>query len=210
MYTLAGPIVCRSQWNNNSSMVDTCLNTQVTESIETIDDFLQSVEKRAYKMAVVSLRDHHEALDVIQDCMIKLVTNYGERSVSELKPLFYRILQNKITDWHRHQKLKNLIFFWQTDNDGSDSDGWLDSASAEINSMTTPEDELRHEQTKQLVAKALACLSLQQQQCYLLRSWEGFSVADTAEILGCSQGSVKTHYFRAMAKIKEVLENNHD
>jgi len=191
-------------------MVDTCLSAQAINNIESIDEFLQSVEKRAYKMAIISLRDHHDALDVIQDSMIKLVTHYSERSIDELKPLFYRILQNRITDWHRHQKLKNFIFFWQTDNDNLESDTFLDSASADVNSVAAPEDDLRYTQAKQQVTKALECLSLQQQQCYLLRSWEGFSVADTAKILGCSQGSVKTHYFRAMAKMKEVLEVDND
>lgn len=181
-----------------------------TESLtQTLDQFLQLVEKKAYKMAVISVRDHHEALDLVQEAMFKLATSYGDKSSNELKPLFYRILQNKITDWHRHQKLKNMLFFWQSNSAQEDDDSVLETASTAINSEFEASEQIQQQQLQQALNNAIATLSVQQQQCFLLRSWEGFSVAETAEILGCSQGSVKTHYSRATAKVKEVLETDY-
>jgi RNA polymerase sigma-70 factor (ECF subfamily) len=40
----------------------------------------------------------------------------------------------------------------------------------------------------------------------MLRSWEGLSVKETALSMGCSEGSVKTHYSRARAALKKALE----
>jgi RNA polymerase sigma-70 factor (ECF subfamily) len=82
---------------------------------------------------------------------------------------------------------------------------------AEIADQYSLQHEFSPEQylhTEQLGAKALAAieeLPPKQQQCFLLRSWEGFSVKETAEMMKITQGSVKTHHFRALHKLQQVL-----
>ncbi|REL25741.1 RNA polymerase sigma factor [Thalassotalea euphylliae] len=178
---------------------------RLAEQLNDVDQFFIAIEKRAYQMAMFAVRNHHDALDIVQESMIKLVERYLDKPSYEYKPLFYRIMQNKITDWHRHQKLRNLVFFWQSQNDMDEQENWLASASAVMNSQASPVDELQAKQLQVRLTKALASLSWQQQQCYLLRNWEGFSVADTAQIMGCSEGSIKTHFSRATAKLAELL-----
>ena len=177
-------------------------------STNELEQFFMTIEKRAYQMALFAVRNHHDALDIVQESMIKLVERYFDKPAHEYKPLFYRILQNKINDWHRHQKLRNLLFFWQNQNDINDTDeqdDWLESVSAVNNQQTSPVNELQAKQLQAKFTKALNSLSKQQQQCYLLRHWEGFSVAETATIMDCSEGSIKTHYSRAAAKLHELL-----
>jgi len=62
-----------------------------------LGQFLAGIEKRAYRIARMSLRDHDEALDVVQDAMISLAQNYGGHPEAQWRPLFYRILRNRIT-----------------------------------------------------------------------------------------------------------------
>lgn len=159
-------------------------------------------------MALLAVREHADAIDILQDAMFKLVEKYSAKPAEQWKPLFYRILHNRIHDWQRQQKMKRLLFFWkQEDSEGeSPEQNW--AAEPELQSM--PARELEKQQQKESVLQLLSHLPEKQRQCFLLRSWEGLSVAETAEIMGCSQGSVKTHYFRAVSKLREELGEKHD
>jgi len=175
----------------------------------TMEAFLMDIEKRAYHMAAFACGTHADALDLLQDSMIKLVTNYKDRPSNEWKPLFYKILQNRIRDWHRHQKVRNLVFFWKT-NTLDDESEVFSSQIDYSNQMNTPDKEFEKSAQQAAALQHLKKLSAKQQQCFLLRSWEGLSVAHTADAIGCSQGSVKTHYSRAVIKLKALMEDEHD
>jgi len=177
----------------------------------TMEAFLQEIEKKAYHLAKFATNSHADALDLLQDSMIKLVTKYQHRPSNEWKPLFYKILQNKIKDWYRHQKVKNLVFFWKNNDDKhqDEEQTWSCNENGEI-SDSMPEQFIKKLQQQQCAIENLQQLSNKQRQCFLLRSWEGLSVAQTAQIMECSQGSVKTHYFRAVNKLKDLMEANHD
>ena len=170
--------------------------------------FLADIEKKAYHMAAFATGSHADALDLLQDSMIKLVTHYQQRPSQEWKPLFYKILQNRIRDWHRHQKVKNVIFFWKSGSAGDDNQDWPDTL--ESAGHDKPDENISKNQQQADALHHLKQLSAKQQQCFMLRSWEGLSVAQTADIMGCSQGSIKTHYFRAVNKLKSLMEADHD
>lgn len=171
----------------------------------TIETFLQSVEKRAYRMALLALSNHADAIDVLQDAMLKLVTHYEDRPANEWKPLFYRILQNRIRDFQRQYTLKNMLFFWRKE----DQEDLLDDLPAPTDA-TEPAAVLDKQTMQETVLQMLQQLPEKQRQCFLLRSWEGVSVRDTAAIMGCSEGSVKTHYSRAIAKLRAHLGEEYD
>lgn len=166
------------------------------------------VEKKGYRIALLAVGQHADAIDILQDAMLKLVSHYSDKPSKDWKPLFYRILNNRITDFHRQQKLKNMLFFWRNNND-EDSDEPLHESVADEKGEE-PVKQLDKEMQQEDILRELEKLPLKQQQCFLLRSWEGLSVAQTADAMGCSQGSVKTHYFRAVQKLKVVLEEQHD
>ena len=76
-------------------------------SAQELSDFLSSIEQRAFKQAVYAVRDDDAALDIVQDAMIKLAEKYSDRPAGELPLVFTRILQNRIHDWFRRQKVRN-------------------------------------------------------------------------------------------------------
>ena len=179
-----------------------------------LSDFLHSVERRAFKQTVYAVRDEHAALDIVQDAMMKLAEKYGSNPVTELPMLFQRILQNTMRDFWRRQKVRNL---WTTllssfgGGDGDDEHDPLETIDVEDDS-DEPSAQLERSQTIKLIESALKKLPGRQREAFILRYWEEMDVAQTAQIMGCSQGSVKTHCSRAVHALanelkKQGLEN---
>jgi RNA polymerase sigma-70 factor (ECF subfamily) len=183
--------------------------TAVATNLE-IDHFLAEVERRAYKHAFYAIQDHHAALDVVQVAMMKLVESYADRPVRELPMLFHRILQNRIHDHFRRAKVRD---YWvrlvsplrDKDEDNSET---LESLAAAVEDCAVPSPEQVVSQTQHLamIEQALTALPPRQREAFLLRYWEGMDVAETAKIMGCSQGSVKTHSFRAVHAMAQKLQ----
>ena len=169
-----------------------------------LNQFLAEVERRALRIAEISIRDRDEALDLVQDAMIKLVSNYADRSRDEWTPLFYRILQNGIRDWHRRQKVRNRVMGW-FGRSGSDEDEYDPVAEAPDPAGRSPDEQLQTHEAMQQMEVAVRQLPDRQREAFMLRAFEGLDVAGTAVAMGCSEGSVKTHYFRAVHSVREQL-----
>ena len=178
----------------------------IAPPLQTREGFLTSVERRAYRTALLSTRRPADALDIVQDAMTQLVQYYREHQSCEWPLLFQRILQHRIMDWHR-QETRNKKWFWQTsapiDDDAEDEINEIIDVCAE-----NPAEILARASDVSCVIKVLEILPLRQRQAFMLRAWEGFDVRETAATMGCSEGSVKTHYFRAVQVLREHLSKN--
>lgn len=168
-----------------------------------LNNFLREVERRAFVVARLATQDEDEAMDIVQDAMFKLVQKYSGHPQGEWGALFHTILHSRINDWHRRQKVRNRwrVFFFANDEDDEQR---LEEQIAQTQFME-PEPQLMHEEMSTLMQAAVGQLPLRQQQALLLRAWEGYDIAETAKIMQCSQGSVKTHYSRAIHSLREKL-----
>lgn len=178
-------------------------------SSQELSDFLRDVERRAFKQTVYAVRDEHLALDIVQDSMFKLADKYPDKPVTEYPMLFQRILQNTMRDFWRRQKVRNiwtslLSSFGSKNEDGENRDPFdtIDVGDESLN----PATQLESSQTLQLIERALEKLPARQREAFVLRYWEEMSVAETADSMGCSQGSVKTHCSRALRTMASLLE----
>jgi RNA polymerase sigma-70 factor, ECF subfamily len=169
-----------------------------------LNQFLAEVERRALRIAEIAVRDRDEALDLVQNAMIKLARHYVDRPTAEWTPLFYRILQNGIRDWHRRQYVRRrvIVFFGRESREES---GYDPIASAPDPGGRTPDEQLETQQAIGELELAVGKLPTRQREAFMLRTFEGLDVAGTAAAMGCSQGSVKTHYSRALKKLREAL-----
>ena len=175
-----------------------------------LSDFLKQAEKKAFKRTYYHVRDEDAALDILQDSMIKLSTHYGDKPVAELPLLFQRILSNTTLDWFRRQKTRNSHFTRLSDfSTGQDADDFdlLDihaaqGADALGESAEQSTDRL---QTLQQIETAIMALPGRQREAFLLRYWEELDVAETAAVMGCTEGSVKTHCSRAIQALHRLL-----
>jgi len=176
-----------------------------------LSDFLADVERRAYKQALFAVRDDHAALDIVQDAMLKLTERYGSRPATELPLLFQRILQNAIRDFYRRQKVRSI---WTTPlsslfgtDPGEETDP-LETLDAVEDSQFSgsPAELMESTQVVGIIEKALETLPARQRQAFLLRYWEELDVAEAAKVMGCSEGSVKTHCSRATHALATILK----
>ncbi len=177
-----------------------------------LTDFLKSVEKRAFKRTVYAVRNDESALDIVQDSMIRLAEKYADRPPAELPMLFQRILSNATMDWFRRQKVRNAVLQNLSDFEGNDEDGDFDLLEA-LQSQDgalgaeSAADVVSRSQVLALIEAGISDLPARQREAFLLRYWEEFDVAETAEVMGCSEGSVKTHCSRAVQALAKALRN---
>ena len=174
-------------------------------------DFLKGVEKRAYKRSVYHVRDEEAALDIVQDSMMKLVEHYSHKSTDDLPLLFQRILSNSMNDWFRRRQTQRAHFTNLDDYQDADGDPDYDAlaqiiAVDEPKSQESSENHAERAQTVRKIEQELETLPPRQREAFLLRYWEEMDVAETAAVMGCSQGSVKTHCFRAVAALSKALK----
>jgi len=170
-----------------------------------LNQFLAGIELKAYRIAQASLRHEDDALDAVQDAMLQLARAYSQRPEAEWKPLFYRILENRIRDVQRRRTVRGrvmaLLPFRRGDDDGEEIDPVAQAPSNE----PSPVANLEMGEAMQALDAALTTLPLRQRQAFMLRTLEGMDVAQTAQAMNCSEGSVKTHYFRALHALRQRL-----
>ena len=184
---------------------------QVLDKNLALERFLSSVEKRAFRIAQIATSHSDEAFDIVQDAMFKLVEKYADKPEEEWHALFHRILQSRIRDWYRRNSVRNRFRAWLSSSLEDGEAGEDPIQTAEDKAGRSPEVALQTSRSIEALEAALQRLPLRQQQAFILRVWEGLDVRETARAMSCAEGSVKTHYSRAIHSLRETLgEHWHD
>ena len=177
----------------------------------TLEEFLKYIERRAFHMARLSTRQIDDAHDIVQEAMYKLIEKYANKQPLDWKPLFFTILNSKITDYYRRNSIKDKIFFKSKaiTTEGDYYSNW-ESYSATASVTSEPDSQLLQQRNIHELSRCIEQLSHRQKQAFMMRCWEGYSTQETANLMACSEGSVKTHYSRAISKLKNILEVTND
>ena len=176
-----------------------------------LNDFLRSVDRRAFKRTAYLVRDEDAALDIVQDSMIRVAEKYFDRPAAELPLLFQRILSNATMDWFRRQKTRRAVMVNLSEFEPADADedfNLLESLESQDGALgaLSAADEVSRTQILATIEKEVAELPARQREAFLLRYWEELDVAETASVMGCSEGSVKTHCSRAVHALAKSLK----
>jgi RNA polymerase sigma-70 factor (ECF subfamily) len=180
-------------------------NLEAQATPVTLDAFLAQVERRAFRMAELQLRHREDAMDAVQDAMLRLVRHYRDKPAAEWAPLFWGILRRRVVDLQRRRKVRSIVVGWLgggRDDQGDELPAWEPADHG-----PGPLDRLQDRQSYADLAQALKQLPQRQREAFMLRMLEGLDVAETARAMSCSEGSVKTHLSRAMHRLRELLED---
>jgi RNA polymerase sigma-70 factor (ECF subfamily) len=180
------------------------LRDTTQDATRSLDMFLASVERKAFRIAQIALRHEADALDVVQDAMMQLSSRYALRPPEEWKPLFYRILENRVRDVQRRRNVRSRVMAYLPWRPEDEQDA-VDPLAQAVDGAAQPPAQLESDEAIRALEQAIGALPPRQQQAFLLRNFEGLDVAQTAATMKCSQGSVKTHYFRALQALRAKL-----
>ncbi|TDK21780.1 RNA polymerase sigma factor [Luteimonas aestuarii] len=166
---------------------------------ETLEQFLGTVSARAFRFAELGLRHREDALDAVQDAMAKML-GYRDRPPQEWTPLFWTVLRSRIIDQQRRRTFRLGWIADAREPDGGEID-WADE--------DTPDPSRAHDgrEAYATLAEALRDLPARQREAFTLRVLEELDVETTARVMGCGEGSVKTHLFRARDALQKRLED---
>lgn len=164
-----------------------------------LEQFLAGVERRAFRIARLAAGSDDDALDLVQDAMLRLARSYGGRPAGEWPALFHRILTNAIRDFSRRRRVRQRLFVWwppRTDPQDEPTEPEVEDPAG------GPREALEGAELMEALEAGLGALPERQREAFILRALEGLDVAATAVAMGCSEGSVKTHYFRAVQALR--------
>lgn len=161
-------------------------------------------------MAMLSLQDQEAALDTVQDVMLKFIEKYAKKPQNQWPKLFYRMLHHRIIDYHRQHQKQAWLFGWFSRDSRPEGGDKHHNNPQRVENMPAedryqPQAVLENQEFGEHIEHALRELPLRQRQAFLLRCWYGMSVAETAQVMGCSGGSVKTHTSRAIHALRARL-----
>lgn len=173
---------------------------------EALNRFLAGVERHSFVMSQIATRNREDSLDIVQDTMMGFIRHYSSRPEEEWKPLYYKVLNSRIRDWQRRNIVRSRFRAWLGfgDDDPNDAEDPLERIAD--SSSPNPAERVILNDSTEAVKGAVRKLPLRQRQAFLLRAWEGMDVRETALAMGCSEGSVKTHYSRAVHTLRGLLE----
>ncbi|HET6631336.1 MAG TPA: RNA polymerase sigma factor [Rhodanobacteraceae bacterium] len=172
---------------------------------QSMDAFLASVERPGFRSAQLALGNPDDALDAVQDAMMRLSQSYAKRPAEEWKPLFWSILRRRITDMHRRRKVRSVVVGWLqgTPDPGGDAPPPWEPADQ----GPGPAQQLEDAKAMERLGEALRALPRRQREAFTLRTLNGLDGAATAAAMGCSEGSVKTHLSRAMHALRDEMKD---
>jgi RNA polymerase sigma-70 factor (ECF subfamily) len=174
-------------------------------NIKEFDSFFKENEKRFYKKIYFLVKDEDVALDILQDSMIKLMENYSSKDKDEWPLLFHTIVSNCVNDYFRKKNNQTIQYMSDFSGGIEDEEQFLDSISSEH----IEDSQFNLKYSKEIIVilqDALETLPLRQKEAFLLRYLDELSITETAEVMKCSEGSVKTHCSRACIALADFLK----
>ena len=168
---------------------------------QAFEELVRRHQGRLYAVAYRYTSNREDALDVAQDALIKAYRKIDSwRPSGGFVPWLMRLAVNQAIDHLRRHKRHRHVDLDETYATG---DG---SSTIEPRIEDTAQQVAANE-IEERVQRALVVLSPSQRAVFIMRHYEGLQLAEIAEALGCTVGSVKVHLFRALRKLQVELRD---
>lgn len=150
--------------------------------------FFREHHRDVYAFALHLLGHQARAEDVTSDVLVKVFMRVRRGRVDHPKAYLRRAVVNDVNSWRRRRQVERRWLERQPREVGADHGGFERVSDA------------------QLLTRALGRLTPRQRAAIVLRYYEDLSEAETAEIMGCSVGTVKSQVHRGIARLRELVD----
>ncbi len=161
---------------------------------------VERFQRRIYRVAYTIVRNEAEADTIAQDTFIQAYTHLAKfQGRSEFETWLTRIAINRSRDSLRRRRFVSL--FVRTNRDDDEETEMLEP----VDDRPDPERQIMAGQLRTAIERAVEQLSSQQKIIFRLRHYDNYSLEEIAEMLGLASGTVRTHLFRAVHKVRAEL-----
>jgi RNA polymerase sigma-70 factor (sigma-E family) len=149
--------------------------------------FVQEIAAPLHRMAFLLCGDWYLADDLVQEALAKAYSHWGKVQRAENPSAYVRriLINESRRHWRRHRNISGHV-------------------DVDVTDIPVPDLSDRVVNRADLV-RALQSLPIRQRATVVLRFLDGLSERETAAVLGCSEGTVKSQTSRALTKLKSVL-----
>jgi len=160
---------------------------------------VERYQSKVYAIAYRMTRNREDAMDIAQEVFIK-----AHRGIARWRPLrgfqhwLYRIATNMTIDVLRKRQRRAAVIV-------DSEDFSMDRGVAAPASSEDPVRNLAIEELGGRIGAAIETLPERQRATVVLRYYEDLSIKEIAAVIGCTEGTVKTHLFRATGKLRNLL-----
>ena len=172
-------------------------------NLNAFESLVSLYDARVMGLIYNMLNNTEDARDIYQDVFLKVYKSIHKfRFQSEFYTWLYRIVVNTCINFRkrRSKRMNESIdnFIETTDNN------WKLVSSGDI---PNPEQNLLNKELDTKIQKSIELLSNKQKTVFILRHYQGHKLSEIAEIMNCSEGTVKNYMFRAVQKMKRLLHD---
>lgn len=171
-------------------------------NVESFEQLIAGHQKRVFNIAYRMLGNLDDASDVTQEILLKAyrgIRNF--KGKSSFSTWLYTITNNTCIDFIRKNRKTNLVYL---DREYETEEG---SYRIQLDSNEdTPEQLFEKKEVQKLVRESINELSYNHRKVIILRDMEQFSYREIAEILDCSEGTIKSRISRARVSLKTIIK----
>jgi RNA polymerase sigma-70 factor, ECF subfamily len=153
---------------------------------EQFAEFVEASSGRLVRTAYLTVGDLAEAEDLAQEALVEVAQRWPRvRGMASPYEYARRVLFNLALEAHRRRR--------------------RDPEPVAVLPEVTADDDTEQVVARDVIANVIPLLPPRQRATLVLRYWEQLTEAETAEVLGCSVGTVKSQTSKAIQRLREVL-----
>lgn len=164
-------------------------------------------DKKVLSIAMRYVKSEDDAQDIYQEVFLRVFKNLSNFEFkSEFSTWLYRITVNVCLNFLEKQKKINALSIYENFG-GEDDDNSFSFESTLKAKDLNPEENLSNKEKGELIKDAIETLSPKQKMVFTLKHFEELKIKEIAEIMDCTEGTVKRYLFDATGKLRIALQS---